>query len=132
MIAIEKILPLLLLLSVGLVACQQEAFAPDTSQEADLKPAAEKAIRSYLESRPNLAMDRMDLEVEDVQVEGDTAVAKVIFRTKEGEGAMPFTYNLRREGDGWAVVPKDSREDAAHLPPNHPSASQKKDPAPAH
>ena len=128
----KKIFLFLLLLSLGLVACQQEPSAPEATQETDPKQTAEKAIRSYLESRPNLAMDRMDLEVEDVQVEGDAAVAKVIFRTKEGEGAMPFTYNLRREGDGWAVVPKDSGESTAHLPPNHPSASQKKDPAPAH
>ena len=130
MFTTKKLLLFLLLLSVGLVACQQEPSAPEAAQEADLKPAAEKAIRSYLESRPNLAMDRMELEVEDVQVEGDTAIAKVIFRTKEGEGAMPFTYNLRREGDGWAVISKDAGEGAAHLPPNHPATT--KDPAPAH
>ena len=86
-----------------------------------MKSAAEAAIRTYLESRPGLDMDKMDLTVKEVRVEGDTAVAQVVFKTKEGEGAMPFTYNLRREGDG---------ENNAHLPPNHPSTP--KDPAPAH
>ncbi len=95
-----------------------------------MKSAAEAAIRTYLESRPGLDMDKMDLTVEEVRVEGDTAVAQVVFKTKEGEGAMPFTYNIRREGNGWTVVRKGDGENNAHLPPNHPSTP--KDPAPAH
>jgi hypothetical protein len=81
---LRKILPFLLLLSFGLVGCQQDASAPEVTQETDLKPAAEKAIRTYLASRPDLAMDRMDMEVEDFQVEGDTAVAKAAARAKAG------------------------------------------------
>ena len=119
----------LLSIVLTLAACRQSASLPAISTE-DMKAQAETAIRKHLAERQDLAMDRMDLEIQEVRVEGKTAVARVLFKMKSGEGEMPFSYKLQRKDGGW-VVDRPLREASqTALPAGHPHAAR--DPAPAH
>lgn len=94
----------------------------------DNKPAVEAALRAYLAERPGLAMDKMDMEVKDVQFNGDTAEADVVFRVKGGEGEMAMHYTLRRQENQWVVERSgQSGSSGGALPPGHPPVQ----PAPA-
>lgn len=105
---------LVLLATVG---CQDE---PSPALES--KDSVEAAIRDYLSQRQDLALDNMTVEVTEVEFQGETAEAEVIFRTKSGQGQMLFHYTLRRVGNHW-VVEGGSRPRppaARELPPGHP------------
>jgi len=104
---------LLVLVLAGLcvAACQKQA--PES------KAAVEAGLRAYLAGRPGLAMDKMEMEIKDVQFKGETAEADVVFRVKDGEGEMAMRYTLRRQGAQW-VVEKSGAGADADLPPGHP------------
>lgn len=106
-------LALLLSTALWLPACQREAAR---NPEAEV----EAAIRDYLETRPGLSLDNMEMELTKVEFQGDTAEADVLFRSKAGEGEMPFHYTLRREGDGWVV----ERRGRGQMPPGHPPVTE--------
>ena len=90
-------------------------------QSIETKPAVEAALRAYLAQRPGLALDKMDMEVKDVQFKGETAEADVIFRVKDGPGEMGMHYTLRRQGNQWVVEGSgQSSASGAELPPGHP------------
>lgn len=112
-----------------LAGCQQQAV-PETSQATDadeVKKEAHTAISDYLATRQDLNLANMDLEVTDVTVEGETAVAQVRFRSKQGNAEMPMSYRLRREEGHW-VVQRPSG--GGQMPAGHPPTST--DPPPAH
>ena len=71
-------LVLLVLFVLALSACQQEP--------ADPKAEIEAAIHDHLSKQSGLALDKMEMEVQQVDVRGDTAEAQVVFRIKQGEG----------------------------------------------
>lgn len=110
----------LLCAALLLVGCQ--TGAPET------KAAVEAGIRAYLAQRPGLAMDRMEMEVKNVEFKGETAEADVVFRVKGGPGEMGMHYTLRRQAEQW-VVEKSGAGPATgtQLPPGHPPLQ----PAPA-
>ena len=75
--------------------------------------AVRQAIEKHLSQRPDLAMDKMVLDIQEVTVEGDTAIADVVFRTTMDPPArMAYRYELRRESGAWRVES------------GHPSASE--------
>ena len=128
----------LTLLTLTLAGCQQ-ASAPTmpTAEEA------EAAIRAHLARRGNLALDKMEIKVGEIETEGDAVLVQVVFRTTVGtanaRGEMPFTYKLRYESgdDGWVVEAPAAPESHEALPPDHPETGgeadvKKKDPATAH
>jgi len=68
------------------------------------KAAIKDAVDAHLKQQPGLALANMTTEVQEVQFTGDTAVAQVVFRSKEApELKVEVRYNLRREGDHWEV-----------------------------
>ena len=70
----------------------------------DSDVAIQRAIEEHLSSRPGLASDKLVLEVKDIQVQGDTAEAEVVFRSRTDQAAMmAFHYQLRNEGNQWKV-----------------------------
>ncbi len=85
----------LALFVLTLSACQQEP--------ADPKAKIEAAIHDHLSKQSGLALDKMEMGVQQVDVRGDTAEARVVFRIKQGEGEMLFRYLLRRESSHWVV-----------------------------
>lgn len=97
-----------------LAACQKEGVA-----ELESEAAVEAAIRTHLSTRPGLAMDKMEMEVRQVEFKGDTAEADVVLHVKDGEGEMPFHYTLRRQGDQW-VVERGGGNGTGEPPPGHP------------
>ena len=104
-------LVLLVLFVLTLSACQQEP--------ADPKAEIEAAIHDHLSKQSGLALDKMEMEVQQVDVRGDTAEARVVFRIKqgEGEGKMLFHYLLRRADGRWVV---ERGASGGALPPGHP------------
>ncbi|MCH6553313.1 MAG: hypothetical protein ACE10I_07885 [Candidatus Acidiferrales bacterium] len=100
---------LLVLFVLTLSACQQDP--------ADPKAEIEAAIHDHLSKQSGLALDKMEMEVQQVDVRGETAEARVVFRIKQGEGEMLFRYLLRRADDRWVVERGTS---GGALPPGHP------------
>jgi hypothetical protein len=110
----------LTLVWLALVGCQKEAPGP-TQPQADAQNAEiEAAVRTYLASQPNLALDNMEIEFKKISVEADTARADMVFRTKGGEGEMPMQYDLIREDGNWVVQRKNPSHGGPQMPPDHP------------
>ncbi len=57
------------------------------------------------------------MEVQQVDIRGDTAEAGVVFRIKQGEGEMLFHYLLGRADGRWVV---ERGASGGALPPGHP------------
>ena len=72
------------------------------------KEAIRTALQKHLAERGNVNIAAMDVEVKQVTVDGNRAVAQVEFRAKQGGPAMQMTYNLQREGGTWVVLTKYS------------------------
>ncbi|MBI4465844.1 MAG: hypothetical protein HY656_00250 [Acidobacteria bacterium] len=112
-------LPAFVLLSAALFFLG--ACAPKEATEQETKAAVEAGIRAHLSQRSGLALDKMEMEVKQVTVQGEKAEADVVFRSKGGEGEMAMHYTLRRQGDRW-VVERSGGAGAGGgvLPPGHP------------
>lgn len=94
------------------------------------------AILHYLAGRTDLNMSKMNVVVDSPQYAGDTASAKVTISSRDdAQASMQMTYQLRRTGGGWEVVPAAGSTSDAHggmapaipqaggeLPPGHPPA----------
>ncbi|SRR5579885_940030 len=121
------------LVAIGLLAgCN--ARRTDNSTEA-----IRKAIEARLSGRQGLASDQIVMEMQDVQVKGDTAEADVVFHSRNDPRArMSFHYQLRKSGGTWEVQGgRPSSDSSPHpggapqgeqgtqeLPPGHPPVTQ--------
>ena len=73
----------------------------DSSQEA----AVRAAVEAYLQKRNDLALNKMEMQIKDVKVNGDKADAQVRFSSKENaQLAVTIQYSLNRAGDHWEVA----------------------------
>ncbi len=102
----------------------------------DNKEAVQAAMVDYLKTTSastGLDPNAMDVVINAVTFERDTAHASVSFLIKGTDQGMNMNYTLRREGDKWAV---EGRQDAtmpahgfdsgeadpsAQMPPGHPA-----------
>jgi len=106
-----------------------------SSQPVDETAAIRTALQNYLSQRGNLNMAGMDVDVQVMRMDGQTADVNVTFRAKQGGGEMQMAYQLERQGNAWVV--KGSRSGmggaghpavgegsetpgAGELPPAHP------------
>jgi hypothetical protein len=72
----------------------------DSTQEREVRAAVE----AHLQKKGNLALNNMDMKVQSVKVNGDTAAAQVRFTSKQNPRlAVNIQYSLRRAGDHWEV-----------------------------
>lgn len=63
------------------------------------------AVEAHLKSKGNLALNNMDMQIQSVKVNGDTADAQVKFTSKQNpQLAVNVLYSLRRAGDHWEVT----------------------------
>lgn len=104
-----RTLILLALVSLSLSACQRDPADPEAAIRA--------AINEHLSKKSGLALDNIEMEVQEVDIRGETAEAQVVFRTKAGAGEMLFRYVLRREDGRWVV---ERGTGGGALPPGHP------------
>ncbi len=115
-------------ISVGIALLAALATGCSRAPRAQSKEAVEQAVREYLNTRQNLAVDMMDIEIERVEFSGKTAEADVTFRAKGSQGpGMNMHYTLSRRGDGWVVNQRPPGTMNPHgtqipdqLPPGHP------------
>lgn len=102
---------------LGFAAC-------DSSDKSDIQ--IREAVRQYLASRTDLG--RMDVELDEVEYNGDQAKAKVTIQARGDEKArLQMTYNLQRVGSEWKVQPSGgghggggTMPPASGMPPGHP------------
>jgi hypothetical protein len=72
----------------------------ETPQEREVRAALE----SHLQKRGNLALNNMNMEIQSVKLNGDSADAQVRFQSKQKPDlAVGIHYVLRRAGDHWEV-----------------------------
>lgn len=96
-------------------------------------------MADYLESTKDstgLDLSAMDIVVNAVTFERDTAHASVSFVVKGTDQGMNMNYALRREGDKWVVEgPQDATmpahgfdageiDSGAEMPPGHPAVDE--------
>jgi hypothetical protein len=73
------------------------------------------AVRHHLSNRTDLTLANMDLKLDRVDYQQDTAEAQVTIVARADEQArMQMVYRLRRSGDGWEVVPGASGAGGGH------------------
>ncbi|HET7841387.1 MAG TPA: hypothetical protein VFM21_07270 [Terriglobia bacterium] len=67
--------------------------------------AVRAAVEAHLQKKGNLALNNMDMQIQNVNVKRDTADAQVKFTSKQNpQLAVNVQYSLRRAGDSWEVV----------------------------
>ncbi len=105
------------LISLLGLACSGEA--PRSAAEI------EAAVESYLAERTDLRLDHMQVRADRIRYDGDHATASVsIVASDDPKAAMKMLYQLRRDPDGWKVLPPEpASSSSAPLPPNHPPTS---------
>jgi hypothetical protein len=113
------------LLGLALVAsgCSQSAGRQS-------KEAVQAGIERYLRKQPQIALNNMMLELQEVKFQGDRAEAEVKFRSKQAPDlAVGVHYVLRRAGEQWEVESSSATSGmggnphgtAGHAPPPPPS-----------
>jgi hypothetical protein len=111
----NRLLGILLIACLGLLGCQREAAQASPEEEI------EATINAHVAKKSQLDLANMEIEVQEVDVQGDMARALVLFRTKGGEAEMPVRYSLAREDGKWVVQDKGSRRvHGQPLPQGHP------------
>lgn len=88
-----------------------------SSVNIDNKEAVRSAMIEYLEANKNgtgLDPSRMDINVDAVAFERDTARATVSFLIKGTDQGMQGNYTLTREGDKWGKVTRQNITAAPH------------------
>ena len=99
------------------LACSEEA--PRSAAEI------EAAVESYLADRTDLRLDQMQVKADRIRYDGNHATVSVsIVASDDPKAAMRMLYQLRRDPDGWKVLPPEPvSSSTAPLPPNHPPTS---------
>ncbi|HYI94555.1 MAG TPA: hypothetical protein VEX68_13495 [Bryobacteraceae bacterium] len=88
-------LVLVLLLSIYLAAC---------NRAAENKDAVRQGIMDHLGKNSGLDLKAMDVDVSNVNFQGDKATATVSFKPKSSPDAgMSMNYSLERQGAKWIV-----------------------------
>ncbi len=62
------------------------------------------AVKRHLSERGTLNLAAFDTQIKQVTYQGDRAQAEVVFRVKNGQGAMQLGYNLEKRNGAWTVV----------------------------
>jgi hypothetical protein len=88
----------------GLVGVALVLSACSKSGGIQSKAAIQAAIERHLQGRPNVVLNSMTVDVQDVRFDGDRAEAEVKFRSKQAPDlTVDVHYVLRRVGDRWEV-----------------------------
>jgi len=110
------------------------------NKSIDTKEAVREGVLEYLNSRSNLNLGSMNVDVSSVSFSKNEADAMVSFTAKgsSGGGAMNMRYTLERKGAKWAVKEKAQTSENPHgagvpqpgpggeagaMPPGHPPVS---------
>jgi hypothetical protein len=96
----------------GLAGCAQK---PARNNQADI----ERALREYLNKKPSVSSQAMQIQIQQVQYQGDTAEADVLFRSKTNpDASVTMKYVLKQTGPGsWQVEgPKPGAPGHGNMP----------------
>jgi hypothetical protein len=105
-------------------AMNGNAAAPQSAASAADTDAIRAAIEDHLRGNRGLNMDAMDLVIDSVAVNGNSAQAHASFHVKSnGATGMTMQYFLQRSGSGWVVTSGQPADGNTQLPPGHPSVN---------
>ncbi|MEO8100727.1 MAG: hypothetical protein ABI811_23720 [Acidobacteriota bacterium] len=96
-----------------------------SSNNIDNKDAVRTAMIDYLKAKSastGLDPNAMDVNVDAVAFERDTARATVSFTVKGSDQGMQFNYTLNRDGGKWVVAGRNDQTAAPHGLPSAPGA----------
>jgi len=94
----------------------------DDAQNLSATLAISPAIRHHVENSPQDVLTNMDLEIEGVNIHGDTADATVRFQSPNVTGlVIRQMYVLRKSGDEWQVEIRQGAMDAGLAPSPPPT-----------
>jgi hypothetical protein len=114
---------------IGILAVASLALTCSKRETAS-KAEIREAIEAHLKQRPNLMMANMDLELQEVKFSGDTADARVQFRSKQSPSlVVGVSYKLRRVDGRWKVESTSSTSGMGGSP--HSGGMPAPSPAPA-
>lgn len=103
----------------------------DNAQER----AVRTAVEAHLQKKSNLALNNMDMQIQSVKLNGDTAEAQVRFTSKQNSAlAVNIRYILRRAGDHWEVessTPVGSMGGDSHQSVDSPAGQSQRAPGAA-
>jgi hypothetical protein len=89
-----------------------------TAQNLSATLAIPPAIKDHVRNLPQGAFNNMDLEVEQVKFQGDTAEAYVKFQSPNvKELVIHQRYVLRKSGKQWQVESRQPANGSSNLPP---------------
>ncbi|HYL68000.1 MAG TPA: hypothetical protein VEX69_02445 [Candidatus Limnocylindria bacterium] len=77
---------------------------PAVASDQNDHDAIAEAIRKHLASNSTINMAVMDMDVSQVNVNGDQAQANADFRLKQGGTTMQMTYFLERHASTWIIL----------------------------
>jgi hypothetical protein len=116
----------------GLVGVALVLSACSKSGGIQSKAAIQAAIERHLQGRPNVALNSMTVDVQDVRFDGDRAEAEVKFRSKQAPDlTVDVHYVLRRVGDRWEVESSSVRRGMGGSPHGAAGGRRPGDPLPA-
>jgi hypothetical protein len=96
------------------------AFGCASQKNIQNEAAVRQGIIKYLNTKSDLAVSAMDMEVKAVTFRQNEADATVSFRPKgaDASAGMDMRYTLERKGDEWVVKGKGSGSDShGAMPP---------------
>ncbi len=74
------------------------------SRDSGAEREVRAALNAHLQKKGNLALNNMNMDIQSVKFNGDSAEAQVRFQSKEkADLAVSVRYVLRRAGDHWEV-----------------------------
>jgi hypothetical protein len=87
--------------------------------------AVRRAIEAHLAGRTGLASDKIVMDIQKVQFQGDRAEVDVVFHSRtDPKASMTFHYQLRNDGKEWKVdTGRPSSEASPHPSSEMPSGS---------
>ena len=79
--------------------------------------AIRESVEKHLQGNQSLNLSAMDMNFEQIQVEGDKAEADVQFLLKQGGVTMQMSYFLERHAGDWVVVKSQPMDGQFAHPP---------------
>lgn len=80
------------------IGCRKQASSPDP------RAAIQAALQDHVSHQSNLNLAAMDMNVENISVNGEHAQAHVQFRLRQNNVSMEMLYDLEQHGGTWIVT----------------------------
>jgi hypothetical protein len=110
-------------LFVAVLCAAAAALAAGCTRAQSDEQAIRAAVQRRVQTSSNLKMSAMDMQINQVNIQGDRAQAQTDFRLKDGGMTMQVNYALERRNGDWVVLRSDpAGGQITHPPMDQPPA----------